>query len=114
TDKDGKFVFENLPSGIYTIYSTYDGFQFPVETVQFEEGETQKVTLYIGTMNYTLEEVKLRPLSLSEKLKNSAIKADIIPVEANTRRANSVEDLVDKSPGVKIRNVGGLGSASNI
>ena len=35
-------------------------------------------------------------------------------MEANTRRANSVEDLVDKSPGVKIRNVGGLGSASNI
>src|SRR5690606_23935568 len=53
-------------------------------------------------------------LSISEKLKNSAIKSDVIPVEANTRRANSVEDLVDKSPGVKIRNVGGLGATSNV
>src|SRR5690606_1779591 len=53
-------------------------------------------------------------LSISEKLKNSAIKSDVISVETNTRRANSVEDLVDKSPGVKIRNVGGLGATSNV
>lgn len=114
TDKEGNFVFTNLPSGVYTLYATYDGFHFPIETVQVGVGEVQEVILYIGTMNYTLEEVKLRTLTLSEKLKNAAIKADIIPVEANTRRANSVEELVDKSPGVKIRNVGGLGSASNI
>lgn len=114
TNKEGEFIFENLNAGTYNIFPTYDGFQFPIETVQVAEGEEQEVTLYIGTMSYSLDEVKLRTLSLSEKLKNSAIKADIIPVEANTRRANSVEDLVDKSPGVKIRNVGGLGSASNI
>ncbi|MGO3181766.1 MAG: TonB-dependent receptor [Aequorivita sp.] len=114
TNKEGEFIFENLNAGTYNIFPTYDGFQFPIETVQVAEGEEQEVTLYIGTMSYSLDEVKLRTLSFSEKLKNSAIKADIIPVEANTRRANSVEDLVDKSPGVKIRNVGGLGSASNI
>ena len=114
TNKEGGFTFINLSPGIYTIYPTYDGFQFPIETVQLAAGEIQQLTLHLGTMNYSLDEVKLRTLTLSEKLKNSAIKADIIPVEANTRRANSVEDLVDKSPGVKIRNVGGLGSASNI
>ena len=114
TDEDGHFNFEGLTSGIYNIYAVYDGFQFPVQTVEVEPGKTHKVTIYIGTMNYSLDEVKLQTLSISEKLKNSAIKADIISVEANTRRANSVEDLVDKSPGVKIRNVGGLGSSSNI
>lgn len=114
TDEDGHFNFEGLTSGIYNIYAVYDGFQFPVQTVEVEPGKTHKVTIYIGTMNYSLDEVKLQTLSISEKLKNSAIKADIISVEANTRRANSVEDFVDKSPGVKIRNVGGLGSSSNI
>lgn len=114
TDKEGNFIFHNLSPGTYTLYPVYDGYQFPIETVELEEGEMQEVILNIGTVNYSLDEVKLKTLSLSEKLKNSAIKADIISVEANTRRANSVEDLVDKSPGVKIRNVGGLGSASNI
>lgn len=114
TDKEGNFTFRNLSYGTYNLYPVYDGYQFPIETVELEEGEMQEVILQIGTVNYSLDEVKLKTLSLSEKLKNSAIKADIISVEANTRRANSVEDLVDKSPGVKIRNVGGLGSASNI
>lgn len=114
TDKDGYFIFGNLSPGTYNFYPVYDGYQFSIETIQVEAGEVADVVLHIGTMNYSLEEVKLRTLTQSEKLKNSAIKADIISVEANTRRANSVEDLVDKSPGVKIRNVGGLGSASNI
>lgn len=114
TNEKGEFFFKNLPSGTYHIYPLYEGFQYPVETVQVEIGQEQEVTLHIGVMNYSLEEVNLQVLSLSEKLKNSAIKADIIPVEANTRRANSVEDLVNRSPGVKIRNVGGLGSRSNI
>lgn len=114
TNKDGVFVFKDLPPGNYNIYPVYDGFQFGIENIQLSVGQVQQVTLYIEMMTYNLDEVKLKTLSVSEKLKNSAIKSDIIPVEANTRRANSVEDLVDKSPGVKIRNVGGLGSTSNI
>lgn len=114
TGPEGNFTFKNLPPGIYHLYAVYDGFQFPAETVQVIPGEDSSIVLSLGTMSYDLEEVKLKTLTLSEKLKTSAIKADIIPVEANTRRANSVEELVDKSPGVKIRNVGGLGAASNI
>lgn len=114
TDKKGEFVFKNLPPGNYNVYPVYDGFQFGIENVQVRTGEVKIITLYIEMQAYDLDEVKLKILSTSERLKNSAIKSDIIPVEANTRRANSVEDLVDKSPGVKIRNVGGLGSTSNI
>lgn len=114
TNKRGEFVFKDLPSGTYHIYPVYDGFQFNIENVHLRTGEVKIVTLYIEMATYDLDEVKLRILSVSEKLKNSAIKTDIIPVEAHTRRANSVEDLVGKSPGVKIRNVGGLGATTNI
>ncbi|MEO8934329.1 MAG: TonB-dependent receptor [Xanthomarina sp.] len=114
TSKDGEFVFENLPTGTYIIYPVYDGFQFSVETVHVKAGKVQEVTLFIQMEINNLDEVKLKTLTISKKLKSTAIKANIISIEANTRRANSVEDLVDKSPGVKIRNVGGLGSASNI
>src|SRR5690554_3699325 len=113
-DASGEFEFKDLPPGIYNLYPVYDGFQFPIQTVHVEPQRIQEVTLYLGEMNFSLEAVKLQTLSQSEKLRNSAIKTEIIPVEANTRRANSVEDLVSRSPGVKIRNVGGLGASSNI
>lgn len=114
TNAKGEFVFEDLSPGKYHVYPVYDGFQFGIKTVELRAGEVQQVALFIEMTTYDLDEVKLKTLTLSEKLKSSAIKADIISVETNTRRANSVEDLLDKSPGVKIRNVGGLGSASNI
>jgi len=114
TDAVGEFSFQNIFPGTYNIYAVYDGIQFPIETVTIIGNKSETILLRIGESSYSLEEVKLQTLTTSERLKNAAIKADIISVEANTRRANSVEDLVDKSPGVKIRNVGGLGSASNI
>lgn len=114
TDEEGKFSFQNIQPGKYHLYAVYDGFQFPIQEVTVRPNTISQMVISIGTANYDLEEVRLQTLTTSEKLKNAAIKADVISVEANTRRANSVEDLVDKSPGVKIRNVGGLGSASNI
>src|SRR5690554_1911582 len=114
TDENGNFTLTDLPPGNYTLYPVYDGFQYATQTVELKSGETKNITLYIGSMNYSLEEVKIKTLTVSDRLKNSAIKADIISIEANTKRANSVEELVGRAPGVKIRNVGGLGSASNI
>jgi len=114
TDENGKFTLTDLPPGNYTLYPIYDGFQYATQSVEVKSGETKNITLYIGSMNYSLEEVKIKTLTVSDRLKNSAIKADIISIEANTKRANSVEELVGRAPGVKIRNVGGLGSASNI
>src|SRR5699024_6117947 len=90
------------------------GFQYAPEIVELKSGETKNITLLIGSMEYSLDEVKLQTLTISERLKTSAIKADVISIEENTKRANSVEELVDRSPGVKIRNVSGLGSTSNI
>lgn len=114
TDSEGNFIFQGLSSGKYTLYPFYDGFQYGTQEVHLKAGETKEITLYIGSSEYALDEVKLQAITTSERLKNSAIKADIISIEANTKRANSVEELVDRSPGVKIRNVGGLGSTSNI
>lgn len=114
TDKNGHFSFENLNPGTYTIYPFYDGFQYAPQIVELKSGETKNITLLIGSMEYSLDEVKLQTLTISERLKTSAIKADVISIEENTKRANSVEELVDRSPGVKIRNVSGLGSTSNI
>lgn len=114
TDKNGRFSFQNLNSGTYTVYPFYDGFQYAPEVVTLRPSEKREITLLIGSMNYDLDEVKIKTITQSERLATSAIKADIVSIEANTKRANSVEELVDRAPGVKIRNVGGMGSASNI
>lgn len=114
TDALGNFKFEQVPQGFYTLYALYDGIAYNPVHADLRELKTVEVLLSLGDMSFELDAVKLEAKSISEKLKNNAIKADIVNFEDHVHRANSVEDLVNKTPGVKIRNVGGLGSTSNI
>src|SRR5699024_11190045 len=112
--QDGKFEFTDLPNRAYTILATYENQTFDPVYVDLRNKNADRIAISIGSMEFQLDEIKLETVRTSEKLKNNAIKADIVTLEGNIHRANSVEDLVNRAPGVKIRNVGGLGSASNI
>lgn len=114
TDKEGKFSFENLPHGVYTLIPFYEGNSFSPGYADLRQTDFQEITLTLEMTSFDLEEVRLQAKSRSEQLKTSAIKAEIIAIGNESQRANSVEDLVNRAPGIKIRNVGGLGSASNV
>ncbi len=114
TNTQGQFEFESLQPQHYTLYAAYDGFNYQAVTVDLTQQSVTDVQLSVGVSQYTLETVELRTLKLSEALKNNAIKADIIALDEHRKRANSVEELMNRSPGVKIRNIGGLGGSSNI
>jgi len=114
SDSRGKFQFTNLPNLPYTLIPYYGSESYDPTYVDLREKNEENVNLLLRKMEFSLEEVRIQAISTSERLKNSAIKADIVTLEGNVHRANSVEDLVNRTPGVKIRNVGGLGSASNI
>lgn len=114
SDADGKFEFSDLSNRAYTLLPIQNNQTYDPTYVDLRNKNEQQVYITVGSMEFSLEEVQLRTRKKSEQLKNAAIKADIVTLEGNVHRANSVEDLVNKAPGVKIRNVGGLGSASNI
>lgn len=114
TSSDGDFKFTNLPKEEYTLYAIYEGLSYALVKVDLREKERENVQVPVGFTNVNLDEVHLKTRSKMERLKNNAIKADIVSMKKYSRRATSVEDLVNRAPGVKIRNVGGLGSSSNI
>src|SRR5699024_674223 len=114
SDAEGKFEFPNLPNRAFTLLAIQDNQSYDPVYVDLRETNEAQISITVGTMSFSLEEVRLKNRKVSDQLKNSAIKADIVTMEGNIHRANSVEDLVNRAPGVKIRNVGGLGSASDI
>lgn len=114
SDAFGNFTFSNLPPGVYTLIAIYDGYSFPPVYTDLRELHTQKITITLGQSEYSLDEVRLQTRSRSEKLKTNAIKAEVVSIEEESIRANSVEELINRAPGVKIRNVGGLGAPSNL
>lgn len=114
SDTDGKFEFTNLPNRAFTLFTIQNGHSYDPIYVDLREKNEKTIHITVGSMELSLEEVNLQTRKKSEQLKNAAIKADIVTLEGNRHRANSVEDLVNRAPGIKIRNVGGLGSASDI
>ena len=114
SDADGSFEFTSLPNRAFTLFAIHDNQSFDPVYADLRELNEVQLNISVGTMTYSLDEVHLKTRKVSEQLKNNAIKADIVTMEGNIHRANSVEDLVNRAPGVKIRNVGGLGSASNV
>src|SRR5690606_18351580 len=114
SDTSGNFFFSDLPEGVFTLIAFYDGYSFPPVQVDLQTEQTAEVTIKIGSQEYDLDEVRIQTRTRAEQLKTSAIKAEVVSIEEESQRANSVEELINRAPGVKIRNVGGLGSNSNI
>lgn len=114
SDADGNFEFSDLPNRAFTVLAIKDNHTYNPVYADLRQEDEVWIHVSVGSLSYSLDEVHLKTRKLSDQLKNSAIKADIVTMEGNVHRANSVEDLVNRAPGVKIRNVGGLGSASDI
>ncbi|MDD3771956.1 MAG: TonB-dependent receptor [Weeksellaceae bacterium] len=116
TDSNGQFSFENLPFGTYHIAvdfetQTFGPFEIQLKT---QSSDLLHITLEEQNQNIQLNEILIQTKTESERLKNNAIKADIVTIKENLERASSVEEIINRAPGVKIRNIGGLGSIDNI
>lgn len=116
TDAQGEFVFKNLKDGFYEIYAILDGERFGPFYSEIINGNSNQVEVFIDdqSRNITLETAKIQAKTESERLKNNAIKADVVTIKEKVERASSVEEIINRTPGVKIRNAGGLGSLDNI
>lgn len=116
TDSESKFVFKDLKDGFYEIYAIYKGLKygpFYAEIIN-QQSELVEIVISVQHQSILLETANIIAKTESEKLKNNAIKADVVTISEKVERANSVEEIINRAPGVKIRNVGGLGSVDNV
>lgn len=116
TNEKGEFSFSNLTYGAYSIFAEYNFFSYGPFEVELNSANSPFVEIYIDEIEetITLDKVLLQTKSESERMKNNAIKAEVVTIKEKVERASSVEEIINRTPGVKIRNVGGLGSTDNI
>lgn len=130
TDTDGQPVeqatiaVENTATGCYSqADGSYELEVTPgrqVVVVSFVGYETQKVTLRITgsmTKDFCLKEssvglgaVEVYGKSQTQKLKESAFAVNALDVKAMASSLNNLNDLVNRTTGIKVREEGGVGS----
>lgn len=114
SNNQGFFEFDNLKCKDYSLYALYDNRETQISTISLSSILDQKIELNLMDRAELLDNVVIQTKAKSELLQHAAIKADVINVSKNNLKANSIEDLISRAPGVKVRNVGGLGASSNI
>lgn len=116
TDENGTFVFTEIPQGSYQLFVTYYDQLFHSPTLQINSDSLKSIEIFIDVQGKSvlLDEVTIRTKSEAERLKNTAIKADVLNLKKQREQSNSLEEIMNKTPGIKIRNTGGLGSTDQI
>lgn len=109
----GNYCFSDLPSGQYSLYATTaDGFMSPIVVVLVNEDISG---VKIDLSDNVLEEVVVTGKADEARIReNHSIKTEVIDLERQVRSSASVEQLLNRSAGIRIRNTGGLGHDADV
>ncbi len=98
TSLDGRFMFDNLPAGGYTLIASFVGYNNTEQTVQLDSGQVNVPTIILLETARQLNEVVIKG-----KTPTAEQKGDTLQFNANAFKVNrdaQAEDLIKKMPGV--------------
>jgi hypothetical protein len=104
TDVDGKFVFNDVPSGRYRIYLSYIGYTTQTLRVRVNSEAVDLGQIKLHQSATTLKTVEIKGTSIQVEQKG-----DTLQYNANafkTTRDATAEDLITKMPGITSDNTG--------
>ncbi|MCO5248893.1 MAG: TonB-dependent receptor [Chitinophagales bacterium] len=111
SEENGYFCFYNLTKGNYEIEAEFQGFKSEIKSLNLSE-DVQNLAIEI--LPFILDTTNIKGKEHSELRKEYAIKADVIDLNKEVYKPVSVEQLMNRSVGVRVRNSGGLGAEADV
>lgn len=113
TNEDGNFCFSGLSSGRYSVYGiSEDGFISPTAHVLVNQDVSG---LVVDFSENVLDAVELEgEVNRREVRKNHSIKTSVVELSKQSLSSSTVEQMMNRTAGVKIRNSGGLGGNADV
>lgn len=114
SDENGTFRFNSVSNGTYKLEINMIGFQsesleiiLPGENPQLKQITLLPTTQVIGQVTVTGK-------NETQQVREQAIRSVVMDVKAIAEQPATLAELMNRSPGVRIRQTGGLGSTSDI
>ena len=112
TNKHGGFCFTDVPSGKQLVYAEFENESSILLPLLVNENRSD---IHLEIVSSTdIEGVTIIGSSAQERKKEHSIKTEVIDLEAHQLSSVSVEQLMDRTAGVKVRNSNGLGADADI
>ncbi len=111
---DEKGVFEmSVPKGEYQLVVSAVGYETAEHRVVVSDGETTRISIQMKVSVTELEEVEVISSGVS-RVRNSAFTALAVDTRDLQNTTKSLGDALAKTPGLKLRESGGVGSDMNV
>lgn len=111
TNKRGEFCFEKLAKGDYFLLSSYFGITSPIVKVSINN---KNVNTRIEMLPISLNDINIKGQKDNKSLENHSIKIDVIDLNEKSKSSESIENIMNRSSGIRVRNSGGLGDKTEI
>ena len=108
TDADGRFVFENVPSGSYTVLVSYGDNSLARENVLVAQGRTTRLDVEVDWDLGVYEKVKVAAAARAAKIVDAPSAVTSIPEEQIERQAahGQVPKVLEFTPGAEVTQSG--------
>lgn len=113
TNTKGCFEFSEPTSKNYTLKIQYIGYKTFYKKITSSSKKTM-LSFYLKEDNNTLSEIIIQGKSKAEKIRDKAYSVNVIETLAFKNTATNISQVLNKVPGIVIREEGGLGSDFNL
>ncbi|MGH2622829.1 MAG: carboxypeptidase-like regulatory domain-containing protein, partial [Sphingobacterium sp.] len=108
TDERGSYHFKTLKQGKYTLQLTAIGYQQQQSEVNFENH--RQLDIVLQSSQKSIEQVQVKGTSQAKKIQESGFNVNVIEAKQYANSNTDINQILNRSMGVKIREQGGLGS----
>ncbi|WP_188504158.1 TonB-dependent receptor [Parapedobacter pyrenivorans] len=113
TDQAGKFSFSGLRLGQYTLSVTHVGYATYHETVRLGQQPTD-VVIRLVPQSTLLADVTVTGKTETQQVREQAIRAVVVDTRAVAEQPATLAELMNRSPGIRMRQSGGLGNMVDV
>ncbi|MEM9897476.1 MAG: carboxypeptidase-like regulatory domain-containing protein, partial [Bacteroidota bacterium] len=112
-DRNGEFSILDIPNGIYRINVSSVGFEKYQKEIQID-GNTINLSISLLPSIDELDEVVVFGKSAEQEKQEQPIKVEAINTRALRAQSISLPQVINQTSGVRVRQAGGVGSATTI
>lgn len=110
TDQKGKFNLTDLAAGNYTIQISAIGFKKIEQKISIKENQELLLNFSMKEAQNDLNDVSIAGKTESRKAKEAGFAVNSIDLKQYANTTNDLNQILNRSAGVKVREQGGLGS----
>lgn len=109
-NENGKYVLQGNFNGTYKVVYSYIGFESVTKTIIFKLGEEQTIDIVLREDSSALDEISLEAKSKIRLKREEAYAINIIKAEELYNTGADINQVLNRTSGVRVRENGGLGS----